>query len=160
MRISKIFVVICTLFITACSSIINGSTQTLSVEAEPNTALIQLFDSDHELIAEDTGTLELEVERGKGYYSGASYTLEISFDGYDTQIIDIQPKPDDWYVGGNLLIASVMGYLVVDPLTGGMWAIETEDGQEVNALKIKLLESIDLDDSENIKVKEAIEQSK
>lgn len=43
--------------------------------------------------------------------------------GHPEQLIPINYKLNGWYFG-NILIGGVLGMLIIDPLTGGMWKIQ------------------------------------
>jgi len=57
-----------------------------------------------------------------------------------------------WYVAGNFVFGGLIGWLIVDPLTGGMWTISPENvdasmqgmtgAYEDGTLSIALLENI------------------
>jgi hypothetical protein len=68
------------------------------------------------------------LKRGSGYFSGALYRIEISKAGYKTQIIQLTSSLNaGWYLLGNFLVGGLIGWLIVDPLTGAMWTINPDD---------------------------------
>lgn len=47
-----------------------------------------------------------------------------------------------WFgIAGNFLFGGFIGWLIVDPATGGMWALSAKDGQDVENLNVILLEN-------------------
>lgn len=44
------------------------------------------------------------------------------------------------YVVGNLFSWYILGWVIVDPLTGAMWTLSTPDGQKSDDIKIILKE--------------------
>lgn len=46
--------------------------------------------------------------------------------GYDSHSAVIRRKADGWYIFGNLVFGGLVGWLIVDPLTGAMWKLEPE----------------------------------
>lgn len=126
--------------LTGCGSIINGTSQSMSVVASPSNAIIRLYNENGSLINESRGSMFYNLDRSSGYLSGASYNLEITRAGYHTKIIPIVSKPSGWYMAGNIVIGGLIGWLIVDPATGGMWALESKEGQDVDNLRVVLLE--------------------
>lgn len=80
-----------TLLVTGCSSIVNGSTQQLSVKAMPEQAHIRLLTANGDLLKEQQGSLTYLMKRHTGYFEGAEYKLEVGYDGYQSQSIELMP---------------------------------------------------------------------
>lgn len=62
-------------------------------------------------------------------------------------------KVNGWYIGGNLLFGGVIGWLIVDPATGAMWKLDTneinvtlnevkQNGAAINGTSIVLLDDV------------------
>ncbi|UTZ37365.1 hypothetical protein HB763_12040 [Vibrio campbellii] len=130
-----------TLLLTGCGSIINGTTQNMTVKATPSSADIKLLSSNGSIIAQSKGSLFYNLERSDGFFDGANYNLEVSSAGYENQIIPLTSSASGWYIGGNILLGGLIGWLIVDPATGGMWAIEAKNGQDIENLNVVLLEN-------------------
>ncbi len=64
----------------------------------------------------------LTLKRGAGYFKSETYTLKFSKSGFADKEILVQGSVSGWYFG-NILLGGVLGMLVVDPLTGGMYSI-------------------------------------
>ena len=108
------------LLLTGCGSIINGTTQNMTVKATPSSADIKLLSSNGSIIAQSKGSLFYNLERSDGFFDGANYNLEVSSAGYENQIIPLTSSASGWYIGGNILLGGLIGWLIVDPATGGM----------------------------------------
>ena len=51
--------------------------------------------------------------------------VEVSKEGFEKKTIQIESKTNGWYIG-NLLFGSLIGFLIIDPLTGAMWTLVLE----------------------------------
>ena len=60
------------------------------------------------------------------YWGGKNYTVKISKDGYDAQIITVTSSPNGWYIAGNLVFGGLIGWFIVDPLNGAMYNLSPE----------------------------------
>ena len=139
MKKSILLVALTSILTTAgCGAIINGSTQNMSVQVQPSTANIQLLSANGALISQSTGSLFYELKRSKGFFKGANYNLKISAAGYQEQVVAISSSASGWYLAGNLLFGGFIGWLIVDPANGGMWALEAKNGQEIDSLNVIL----------------------
>lgn len=127
--------------LVGCGSIINGSTQSMSVQVTPSTASISLLSSNGSLIAKSQGTLFYSLKRSNGFFDGADYNLKVNAKGYNTQVIPLISSPNGWYLAGNILLGGFIGWLIVDPATGGMWTISAKNGQDIENLNVILLEN-------------------
>ena len=52
--------------------------------------------------------------------------MEISAPGHEKKTVAIKSRMSGWYMG-NLFFGGLVGLLIVDPLTGGMWALPQEE---------------------------------
>lgn len=66
------------------------------------------------------------LERGAGYFKSARYNVIIEKDGYNSRQLMIDGSPNGWYIGGNFIFGGLIGWLIVDPLTGAMWTLSPE----------------------------------
>lgn len=126
--------------LSGCGSIINGTSEYMSVSTTPETSHIQLLSKTGAVLAEGQGSLSYNLDRGAGFFKGADYQLVVQAKGYKSQTIPIVSTTSGWYIVGNLFSASVIGWLIVDPYTGGMWVLEAKNGQKLDELKVTLVE--------------------
>jgi hypothetical protein len=42
-------------------------------------------------------------------------------------MVTVDTRLNGWYIGGNLVFGGLVGWLIVDPLTGAMWTIDNND---------------------------------
>lgn len=66
------------------------------------------------------------LARGNGYFSSGYYNVVIEKEGYRTVQFVVQGSPNGWYIGGNFIFGGLIGWLIVDPLTGAMWTLSPE----------------------------------
>lgn len=52
--------------------------------------------------------------------------MDFSKPGYAKHSAQIHRGLNGWYLFGNLFFGGLLGYLVVDPLTGAMWTLDEE----------------------------------
>ncbi|ELB2875209.1 hypothetical protein QNF00_003121 [Vibrio alginolyticus] len=141
MKKSFVTTLLISVLVSGCGSIMNGTTQNMSIQTTPTSANIQLLSSNGSIISESKGSLFYNLERSNGFFSGADYNLKITAKGYKEQIIPLTSTASGWYIGGNILLGGLIGWLIVDPATGGMWALEAKNGQDIENLKVTLLEN-------------------
>ncbi|MGF1701127.1 hypothetical protein L4D09_12585 [Photobacterium makurazakiensis] len=133
------------MLLNGCSSIVNGSTEAMSIVAIPATATITLKTGKGVTVTQQTGSLSYDLKRSTDWFDGAEYKLEVTSKGYEKQTIIIEPTVSGWYIGGNLFSGGLLGWLVIDPATGGMWILQPNNGQEIDNLRVTLAANIPTD---------------
>lgn len=64
----------------------------------------------------------MTITAGESYFHAKSYQIKYSLPGYADQIGIVKADIDGWYFG-NILFGGLIGFLIVDPITGKMWKI-------------------------------------
>lgn len=122
--------------LASCASIMGKSTpEPLNVRSTPDQASVIITDESGAKIFEGKTPASLSLEKKKGYFSGKKYDVKILKEGYDEQIVTVDTKVGGWYIA-NLMFGGVIGLLIVDPTTGAMWTLDTNEiNVTFNALK-------------------------
>jgi hypothetical protein len=140
--------------LAGCATIMgNSAHETLNVRSAPDRATVVIVDESGTKIFEGKTPTSLPLEKKKGYFSGKKYSVNIKKEGFAEQNITVDTKVNGWYVAGNLVFGGVIGWLIVDPATGAMWKLDTNEidvklqsprhGEAVeNATRIVLLEDV------------------
>lgn len=113
--------------ISGCASIMCDSSQTIPIKANMEKVDIQIEDKAGNLIFEGQAptTINLKVAKD-GYFNPEKYTITASKDGFRTETKIIDWHVSKWYSLGNLAIGGLIGYLVIDPITGKMYYLDEE----------------------------------
>lgn len=108
-----------------CASIISKSKYNVRIASTPSGVPFVVYNKKGEQVySGTTPTTTPALKAGAGYFSGESYTLEFRRDGYPVQKAEIERGVDGWYIAGNFVFGGLIGWLVVDPLTGAMWTLK------------------------------------
>ncbi len=70
--------------------------------------------------------IPLKTAAKNGYFTPEKYTIIASKDGFQTQTNIIDWHVSIWYWAGNLVIGGLIGYLIIDPITGDMYYLDEE----------------------------------
>jgi hypothetical protein len=114
-----------TLLLTSCASIVSKSNYPISINSSPSEANISVTDKRGKEVYKGTTPANLKLKSGAGYFGKASYQVKFEKEGYETKIVPIHFKFDGWYIG-NIVFGGLIGLLIVDPLTGAMYKLDTE----------------------------------
>ena len=128
-RIATTGLLILTMLV-GCASIIGKSgPETLNIRSNPDQADVMITDEKGTQIFAGKTPTTVALEKKKGYFSGKKYNIKISKDACNAQTVTVDTKVNGWYLGGNLIFGGLIGWLIVDPATGAMWTL---DSNEVN----------------------------
>jgi hypothetical protein len=121
-------VLVAVFFTTAgCASIIKGRMQELAIQSSPDGASVTVFDKDGMRVTSASTPCKVSLKRGMGYFKKGAYRVVVEKEGYAPFEMQVEGRLNGWYLGGNLLVGGLIGYLIVDPITGGMWTLAPED---------------------------------
>lgn len=123
--------------LSSCATIIRDNSQVVPINASTEKVDIKITNKKGITIFEgQTPTVvNLKTSSG-GYFDPEKYTVIASKDGFATQTQVIDWNVSGWYIFGNLAIGGLIGYLIVDPLTGDMYYLD-EDPVHFNMTPIK-----------------------
>jgi hypothetical protein len=116
--------IIALLLTTGCASIVSKSKYPVSITTEPSAAKIEIKDQDGVVRFAGTSPATATLDAGNGYFTRARYTVTAFKDGYNPATFPIQNSMDGWY-WGNILFGGLIGMLIVDPITGAMFQIDS-----------------------------------
>lgn len=112
----------------SCATIIGkGTPELLNIRSTPDQARVVIADESGVKIFEGKTPTSLPLEKKKGYFSGKKYTVKITKEGYAEHTVTVDTTVNGWYIGGNIIFGGLIGWLIVDPLTGAMWSLDTNE---------------------------------
>jgi hypothetical protein len=113
------------LSLAACASIVSDSKEVVTISSSPTAAQIAIADQSGVEVYRGTTPATVTLDASAGYFDGQAYTVTFSKAGYDPTTVKVDSRINGWYVG-NIVFGGFIGWLVVDPLTGAMWALDAE----------------------------------
>jgi hypothetical protein len=112
----------------SCATIIGKSSpETLNVRSTPDQACVVITDETGVKIYEGKTPTILTLEKKKGYFSGKSYKVTVTKEGFRDRRFTVDTEIGGWYLAGNLLFGGLIGWLIVDPATGAMWTLSKNE---------------------------------
>jgi len=124
----KTIIVLSLLALSGCATILGDKTQLIGIKSTPSEASINITDEKGVSIYKGNTPTSVTLQKSDGsYFGGKTYQVSIEKPGYKTTRITLDTKVNAWYVAGNLVFGGLIGWLVVDPLSGAMYTIKPED---------------------------------
>ncbi len=124
----------------SCASIIKGGGQSIAINSQPSGANVEVVDMNGATVGTGATPYKIYLKTGRGYFGSQDYKIIINKSGYPSKTIYLSSRLSGWYAFGNLLFGGLIGYLIVDPMTGAMWTLEPTNieaslGEQVSQLK-------------------------
>lgn len=113
------------LLFSSCATIVSKSNYPISINSTPSEAKITITDKKGTDIFTGNTPATLKLSASAGYFSKARYTVKFEKTGYQTKIVPVEFKLDGWYIG-NIVFGGAIGLLIVDPISGAMFKLDTE----------------------------------
>ncbi|MCX7817111.1 MAG: hypothetical protein N2317_06345 [Syntrophales bacterium] len=146
----KVIILFCFVLLVGCATIMGkGVPELLILSSNPSRASVLIKDEQGRTVFEGLTPTSVSLPKKKGYFRGKTYTVTISKEGFADCVIKVDTTPSGWYIAGNLVFGGLIGWLIVDPLTGAMWTLDTEainadltESKKTSQLGIALLQDV------------------
>ena len=112
--------------LSACATIIGSTTQPVSFKSTPEGAALTITNRAGEKIHAGATPATVTLNRGAGYFKAESYTVRYEKDGYSPKEFMVSGNVNGWYFGNIIFGGLVLGMLIVDPLSGAMFTLDTD----------------------------------
>ena len=124
----KIFLILTScLFLSSCATVMRENNQSIPIKSNLDQVNIQIFDKNNTLIFSGKTPTTVNLKTSKsGYFNPQKYKVVASKPGYPSITTEIDWHVSGWYYIGNLVIGGLIGYLIIDPITGDMYYLDEE----------------------------------
>jgi hypothetical protein len=108
---------------SSCASIVSKSKWPLTINTNPNGAKIEITDKQGIVVYNGNTPSTIKLKSGDGFFVKQSYKIKLSLNGYEEKILPVECKLNGWYIG-NIVFGGLIGWLIVDPVTGAMYRLD------------------------------------
>ncbi len=108
--------------LSGCASIVSDSSYPVNITSSPEQAGFEVVNSKGVTIQQGTTPEVVTLKSGTGYFGSETYTIKFQKEGYEEKTFTLDTSMDGWYVG-NIVFGGLIGFLIVDPITGAMWKL-------------------------------------
>lgn len=122
--------------LSSCATIMRDNNQSVPINANVDDVHIKLINRKGQTVFEGQTPITASLKTsGDGYFDPQAYKVIATKDGYEMQQTLIDWNVSNWYIFGNLVIGGLIGYLIVDPLTGDMYYLDEEINLNMTPIK-------------------------
>lgn len=112
------------LVLAGCASILSKSDYPVVISSKPDGASFTIRNKSGEVVSNGQTPISVVLKAGSGYFKGEEYEVEFTKPGYRPFKTKIIRNMDNWYLFGNFIFGGLIGWVIVDPLTGAMWSLD------------------------------------
>jgi hypothetical protein len=113
------------LLAAGCASIVSKSDWPVTFKSNPSGAKIVIRDHEGKELHNGTTPLTVTLHASKGYMQAATYNFEVTQDGFKPASGSVKAGVNGWFFG-NFGFGGLIGFLIVDPLTGAAFRLPPE----------------------------------
>lgn len=110
----------------ACASIVDGGpTKPVTIKSSPSGQRFVVQDEAGKVVQRGKTPSVINLPRSDGSYFGA-VRYKVSLEG-SSETKTVKSSPSMMYLGGNIFVGGLIGWLIVDPLNGAMYTLKPEE---------------------------------
>ena len=121
-RLTLITILLSSQFMS-CASIVGRSRYAVPLNSDPSEANVRVVNEIGQEVFNGKTPTMVQLESGKAYFDRQHYVATFTKDGHLQSTRNINAAIQPWY-WGNFLLGGVIGFLIIDPLTGDMFKID------------------------------------
>jgi hypothetical protein len=111
---------------SGCASIVSNTRWPVAVSSTPVGATVSIVNRRGKEVFSGVTPVEVRLRSGSAYFSREIYKLTFSLPGYSPKTTTLEAGINGWYFG-NFGFGGVIGFLIVDPITGAMYRISQKN---------------------------------
>jgi len=122
-RCLLVCVVVGSLGLVGCATVLHSRPEPITITSEPPEAHVTVTNLwTGQRILQATTPVVAPLARHAGYMRPGRYEITVEKPGYQLYVIILQAEVEKQYVG-NVAVRGPLGFLVIDPFTGAMYAL-------------------------------------
>lgn len=133
---SIVLVIVCCQFFSGCATIFGQKEYAVTIQSVPKEINVSVRDLTGKSFFEGKTPATVTLSPNGGFFQNKSYVVSYTKEGFGQANAYLQPEVTGLYIVGNGMLSTygLIGWLIVDPISGGMWrlptSVEVSLGQE------------------------------
>lgn len=114
----------CVAGLAGCATLVSEPNQTVPISSQPSGADVTITDETGAIVFNGKTPATVTLLKSDGsYWGGKDYVVKVSKQGHSETVINIASNPSGWYLVGNIFFGGLIGWFIVDPLSGDMYTL-------------------------------------
>lgn len=122
-NMKKLTLLVLISFLTGCATIMNDASKSVQISSNIPSANYTIKNKTGTVVQNGVSPSSAMLKVAAGAYSGEKYTIDFSKEGYIPSSTIIDSEVSGWWFGNLLFFGGILGFAVIDPITGKMWTL-------------------------------------
>lgn len=118
------------ILLSGYASIVAKNDLVVTISTEPDGADVIIKNNKGSVVRKALSPTNVTLLTSDGYFSGETYSVSLRKNGYWGKDLVINSAPRGWYLFENIAFGGLVGWFIVDPVTGAMYKLKPEDINE------------------------------
>lgn len=123
------------MLLNGCATIMNDATHNVKVSSNVPSASYTIRNKQGFDVQTGVAPSAVNLNVASGAYSGEKYTVSFTKDGYYPTSVILDSEVSGWWFGNILCFGGILGFAVIDPITGKMWTLPDNINGNLTPLK-------------------------
>ncbi len=108
--------------VSGCATVVSQTSWPVYVQAVEGETDFVIKNANGLTVKTGKTPMPVMLPAGRGWFQKADYSVTFNKPGYAPLTVDLFAFLNNWYLG-NIIFANVLGFFIVDPVSGAMWKL-------------------------------------
>ena len=120
------------LALSGCATMMNDSSKTVQITSNVPQANYSIKNKVGLVVQNGVTPSSVNLKVAAGPYSGEKFLIDFTKDGYLPSTAVLDSEISGWWFGNLLLFGGILGFAVIDPMSGKMWTLPDSVNGQLN----------------------------
>lgn len=120
------------ILLTGCATIMNDASKTVQITSNVPEAHYSIKNKSGVVVQNGLTPSSVNLRVSDGAYSGERYLIDFTKSGYLPVSAVLDSEISGWWFGNLLLFGGILGFAVIDPISGKMWTLSDSVNGQLN----------------------------
>ncbi|MFM8342329.1 MAG: hypothetical protein ACKN9F_08940, partial [Methylomonas sp.] len=120
------------LALSGCATMMNDSSKIVQVTSNVPQANFSIKNKIGNVVQNGVTPSSVNLNVSAGPYSGEKFLIDFTKDGYLPSTAVLDSEISGWWFGNLLVFGGILGFAVIDPISGKMWTLPDSVNGQLN----------------------------
>lgn len=120
------------LALSGCATMMNDSSKTVQITSNVPQANFSIKNKVGNVVQNGVTPSSVNLKVSAGPYSGEKFLIDFTKDGYLPSTAVLDSEISGWWFGNLLVFGGILGFAVIDPISGKMWTLPDSVNGQLN----------------------------
>lgn len=120
------------LALSGCATMMNDSSKTVQITSNVPQANFSIKNKVGNVVQNGVTPSSVNLKVSAGPYSGEKFLIDFTKEGYLPSTAVLDSEISGWWFGNLLVFGGILGFAVIDPISGKMWTLPDSVNGQLN----------------------------